>query len=96
MSRKYTPPSKKKKKGIPQIARTQAAPTPAAPSAAATPVTEFSMARPPQARPAAKAPPIDSAADAVKYASLPCELRRILLYTLAAIVLIVILWLIFR
>ena len=98
MSRKHTPP-KKKKKGIPQIAKTPAAAQTAASAAAAAPapVTEYSMAHPPSARPAVKGGPLpDSAAEAVKYASLPRELKRILVYTGAAIVLLIILWLILR
>jgi hypothetical protein len=84
--RKYTPP-KKKKKSAPQAARVHQAP----PAQAHT--TEFSIAHPPAFR---ATPAAETQVDAVKYASLPYELRRIVLFSAAAIIILLILWLIFR
>lgn len=86
MSRKYTPP-KKKRKSVNQIARAQTT------ASAGAAVQEFSMARP--SAPRVNAIPVTQADD-VKYADLPFELRRIAFFTGAALVLLLVLWLILR
>jgi hypothetical protein len=86
VSRKYTQP-KKKKKSAPIPVRAQSPATAVAAPAAA----EFSMARLPSAKSAPAAQ-----VDAVKYANLPYELKRIGLFTAAALILLIVAWLILR
>jgi hypothetical protein len=86
VSRKYTQPKKKRKSApLPVRAQSQAT-TGAAPAA-----VEFSMARPA----AAKSAPV-AQVDAVKYGNLPYELKRIGLFTAAALILLIAAWLILR
>jgi hypothetical protein len=86
VSRKYTQP-KKKKKSAPLPVRAQSPVTAGAAPAAA----EFSMARPSSVKPAPVAQ-----VDAVKYGNLPYELKRIGLFTAAALILLIVAWLILR
>ncbi len=90
MSRKYTPPPKKKKGRIPPTAAHHARTPGAAPAAAPA---ELSITRPPVA--AARAAPAPGT-EAVKYETLPSELRRVALLTAITIVILIVLWLIFR
>jgi hypothetical protein len=88
MTRKYTPP--KKKRSHPS-ASSQARTSGAAPTAVHTP--EISMARPAAA---ATSPLPATGSEAVKYENLPWELRRVALLSAITIVILIVSWLIFR
>jgi hypothetical protein len=88
VSRKYTPPKKKRSPSkLPVRSRvSQAA------GMAGTPAVEYAAPRPA----IRVSPATELASDSVKYASLPRELKRIGLLTAAALVILILLWLIFR